>query len=377
MRKGQKFLVSQFLLVVFSAWPVLGQELVFEETFNSPATIDENIWLEENPCAKGVVGQSEGANCLEDNCLRGNWFSDFTDPITGLTTDPTAQSRFAKIGVSELWDYDITDELFLDFWAFVDANADKEYDIKWIWLEGKFFEGEYNRNFNHIVRPIGDNWNTWDIVSNRNEPVGEDGGHGNRKVSLSSLSCIQGKLNGLSVDEWMVGRWHNFRMHTKLNVPASEANGIARFWIDGCLILDIDDYRYRDEDSDLFKRVAAPSMYGGMYAPSSSFGWQIDNFKFYNGLPDSLDDIEMPPDPPTNEEIGPDENGDSFSDDVQADDSSDPSLEATQGEVNGNGGRVSSTGCSSSMSSTFLLLGLVWALWGIRKLQLDFFSSTN
>jgi hypothetical protein len=176
--------------------------------------------------------------------------------------------------------------MFIVYWAFVDEDAHKAFGSKWIWLQGTYHPNPdvYNDAFNHLVLPPWEGWDTWQISSN-NPAVGELGGEGTRVAHLSEIPALQEAMGGEDVNAWFQGRWHHFQLYMKLNTPASEANGILQFSIDGALVLDVDDYRYRDNDEDHIDHFATPHMYGGAEPPPGTFGWQLDELAVWDGMP--------------------------------------------------------------------------------------------
>jgi hypothetical protein len=273
------------LAAFISAPLAMAADRVFYETFDDPASVDNDLWFDSNNCGKKLVGEADGAVVHQGLALRGNWFAGYTDPITGLTSADSAAARYAgyDLMVHELG---IVDEMFVDYWAFVDDNAAKAYGAKWMWLEGTYdpVPGEYHHNFNHILLPPWQGWDTWKIVAHKN--VGESGGSDDREVHLSEVPGIQALLGGDDVDSWFQGQWHHFQVYVKLNTPASEANGILKFWLDEVLVMDLDDYRYRDHDDDHISHVVTPHMYGGGDPPPASFGWQLDELAVWDAMPD-------------------------------------------------------------------------------------------
>jgi hypothetical protein len=257
----------------------------FYEDFDHPETLDDALWFGTNDCGKKIVGAADGAVVHSGNCLRGNWKDGITDPITHNTSTSDVSARYAGFDIFvSSW---IQDEMFVDYWAYVDPGAAKDFGAKWMWLQGTYQPDPnvYNSWFNHLLLPPWEGWDTWQISSN-NENVGEAGGSGTRVAHLSEIPGLVALMNGDSVDEWFPGRWHHFQVYVRLNTPASEANGILQFWLDGVTVLDLADYRYRDSDDDHISHFATPHMYGGSSPPPGSFGWQLDELAVWDGMPD-------------------------------------------------------------------------------------------
>lgn len=154
----------------------------------------------------------------------------------------------------------ITDEMYMDYWTRIDADAQKPGGCKWIWFQGNYvIPGEYGNSFNPILTAPWAGWNTWMVGGNNS--VGEAGGlAADRDVQIEDMPGIAALRGELGVNEWFQGRWHHFQVYAKLNSPVSASNGIIRVWIDGVLIMDFDDYRWRDVAEDEFSFVVSPMM---------------------------------------------------------------------------------------------------------------------
>jgi hypothetical protein len=284
-----------FLAILFCGvlpFSVSAANRVYYQNFNNPASV-ESHWFNTEGIGKRLVDSSDGAVTYDGKCLRGNWGPGVTDPITGLTSSNDANSRYANVDldVNGL----VTNEMFYDYWAYVDNDAvfASTPGIKWLWMQGGAWSSRY---WNHILTvQIG--WDDWRIGNNGYQgEIGYISGNPRCRTLLSQVPGITALRNGKSVDEWFRGSWHHFQVYMKLNTPASDSNGIFKFWIDNVLVMNISDYKWRDSDADNIWFMAAPSMYGGADPPLGTFGWQIDEVQVWDGMP--LADI-TPPAAPT------------------------------------------------------------------------------
>lgn len=271
------FTVLGHLLLAEAAFPATR---VFYQNFDDTVKI-EDFWLERNPSAKRIVGAAEGAKILKGNCLRGNWFTDYTDPITHLTTRDDEDSRYTLYDLY-LDGLGISDSVYVDYWAMVDSNVHEDNGLKWVWLQGHHGD---TWTWNYIIQPPWEGWDKWWIHANNDQS--DDGGYG-RDTLLSKLPGIQALMKTAGetdITRWYQGRWHHFQFYIKQNIPASARNGVLKFWIDDVLVLDFADFHWKRNDNDSIYFFSTPHMYGGGAAPPSSFGWQLDEMQVWNGMP--------------------------------------------------------------------------------------------
>jgi hypothetical protein len=269
-----------FLLAVLLLCGVsFSSSRIYYQNFDDTTKV-ESFWLERNPSAKRVVGASDGAIIKTGNCLRGNWFINYTDPITKLTTDTGEYCHFTLYDLY-LDDKGISDSVYVDYWAFIDSNAQKRSGIKWVWLQGHHGT---TWTWNYYINPP-DDWDRWWISPNNDQSF--DGGydHDTLLSQIAGITSLMQQAGQTDVNKWFQGRWHHFQFYIKQNTPASAANGVLKFWIDDVLILNSSDFRWRINDNDSIYFFSTPHMYGGGSPPPSSFGWQLDEMQVWNGMP--------------------------------------------------------------------------------------------
>jgi len=277
MNKVASSMISALLALSADSFAV---SRVYYQNFDDTAKV-EDFWLERNQSAKRIVGAADGAKVFKGNCLRGNWFTDYSDPITHLKTRGDEDSRYTLYDLY-LDGLGISDSVYVDYWAMVDSNVHEDNGLKWVWLQGHHGT---TWTWNYIIQPPWEGWDKWWIHSNNDES--DDGGYG-RDTLLSKLDGIKARMKesgDTDITRWFQGRWHHFQFYIKQNMPASARNGVLRFWIDDALVLNFSDFHWKQNDQDSIYFFSTPHMYGGGAAPPSSFGWQIDEMQVWNGLP--------------------------------------------------------------------------------------------
>lgn len=248
-------------------WPIPatpGAERIFYEDYESGecARIGDNT-------ATAVVDKSQGADVKSGSkCMRGNYYPGAKDPITGKQRigDYGRYAHVDNVGIGKLG---AVREFYFSCWWRLDANTvnnEGNFPPDSKGMQGAYKFGRFRGN------------KTWQdpyfdcVIAQHGSP---------KKWKIGSSS------GAAPLAASQAGKWHRVEFYAKLNSRPGVSDGIRILRVDGQTVINTKQACYisSDKPQQELGSMQLPSMYGGPNNPASSFGWQLDEFEIWDGLP--------------------------------------------------------------------------------------------
>ncbi len=248
-------------------WPIAfteqAQRIYFEDYESSRCDR-----IQEGSSA-AVVSREQGVDVHRGGyCLRGNYNTKTTDPLTGKR----GKTRYA--GLADIKLTRAKDRIYVSYWWRLDPDNQFEAEPPGNFGGQKhaYITGSASPWANKVNYVIGQGWGPdhWWIVNN--SPNKES-------KSFTANARVDPQRAKLGV-------WHRIEFYLQLESAPGKSDGIGILKVDRLVCIDQRNVPFQQGlPAQTWNQMALPSMFGGPAGPKKSFGWQIDDLEIWNGLP--------------------------------------------------------------------------------------------